>query len=541
MSIKTKFSPLGYLFPKTPQVQLTITCNINVDNIYLNGISIAQNTDTITVLVNKGLICDIYATKNGYNDSLHQNFIIYKNKTIELNLSISELETLYLTINSGEDGKFIIPFNQYRQVAYNWKIDWGDGTGWKTYSGTGTTNSGITYSDYETNHNYTIRIKNNGTTLGWLQAFGFELTVTNNDTSPSSLHNKNKVLFVNGILDKNMFTITDTLPHYTFAYMFQDCKNLKLGNNFTLPQNIINAGNYICQFMFQNCSSIDSLKTLTLPQNLIQVGENFCYGMFQNCTSLEDLSNFNLPQNITQVGINFCYKMFQDCISLESLSNLTLPQSLINMNNYTFGFMFYNCTSLNNLSNFNFPQNMTNAPQIGFAQSMFQNCTSLETLGNMKIPNITSINNNIKNIAIRVPSNFDYTLTHDKVPTYISYFEQTFMNCTSLKTGFTSFLNNWSNATQALIDYCWIIMFIQVRGDAPATHTVPFNFRVFRQMFQNCSSLQENIYPSNIKPLSFIPTLNWVDGPIGRPINETRQTFADCPQTYISTLNEGWK
>lgn len=514
MSIKSKFSPLGYLYPKTPQVELTIHCNVSVDDIYLNGVSIAQNTDEVTIQVNQGLICDIYATKDGYNDSLHQNFIIYENKSTELHLSVSELETLYLTVNSGDDGKFIIPFNQYRQVAYNWKVDWGDGTGWHEYNGIGRTNTGITYSNYEANNTYTIKIKNNGTTAGWLQAFGFEPTVTQVDTSPSSLHNKNKVLLINGILDKNMFTVTDTLPDYTCAYMFQDCKNLKLGDDFTLPQDINKAGNYVCQFMFQNCAAIDDLQNLTLFENLIQAGINFCYGMFQNCIALETMSNFTLPQNLISIG------------------------------NYAFAYMFENNTSLITLNNFNFPQNLRNAPRIGFAYCMFKTCTALEDLGNMTIPNITSINNNEI-----IYSNFTYynngKYYNYTTPTVISYFEQTFYGCSSLKTGIAAFLSNWTNATQFLIDYHETVNFKAYAWNTNInTTTFNVNSRLFTGAFAYCSSIEENITPT-IKPLSFIPEFNIISitpssggfGISGRG----RGTFTGCPDAYISTLDIGWK
>lgn len=518
MSIKSKFSPLGYLFPKTPQVELIIHCNISVDNIYLNGLSIAQNTDEVTIQINQGLQCDIYATKDGYNDSLHQQFIIYENEQHDLSLSVSELETLYLTINSGDDGKFIIPFNQYRPVAYNWKIDWGDGTGWHTYSGTGATNTGITYSDYEANNAYTIKIKNNGTTAGWLNAFGFEPTITNVDTSPSSLKNKNKVLLVDGILDKNMFTSSsqNKFPDYCCAYMFQDCKNLKIGDDFTLPQDILLAGDYVCQFMFQNCSSINNL------------------------------NNFNLTQSLTNVGINFGYGMFQKCVNLEDLGSLTLPQNLTDVGNYFCAYMFENDSMLEALNNFNFPQSLQNAPRIGFAYSMFKNCIAIEDLGIMKIPNITSINNNEI-----IYSNFtcydgrkmyNYTTS-----TVISYFEQTFYGCASLKTGIIAFLSNWTNATQFMIDYHESVNFKAAffTSNLKTVRTFDVNSRVFMGMFTNCISLEENITPS-IKPLSFAPASNIVSITTLSNLNFgitsfSRGTFSGCPQAYISTLDQGWK
>lgn len=516
MSIKTKFSPLGYLFPKTPQVELTIHCNVSVDNIYLNGVSVAQNTNEVTISVNQGLQCDIYAVKDGYNDSLHENFIIYENEQHNLSLSVSELETLYLTINSGDDGKFIIPFNQYRQVQYNWKIDWGDGTGWHQYNGIGRTNTGIEYSNYEANNNYTIRIKNNSSNTGWLLAFGFEPTVTQVDTSPSSLYNKNKVLLVDGQLDINMFSVSNNnVADYTCAYMFQDCRNLKIGDDFNLPQDIITTNAYFCQFMFQNCSSIDNLKNFNLPQSLTSCGINFCYGIFQKCTDLEDLSNLTLPQNLINVGNYFCSNMFQNCISLSILRN------------------------------FNFPQNLRNVPKVGFAYGMFQNCISLETLGNMRIPNITSINNNIIDYF-----NFTYYDSHGNyynytTKAYISYFEQTFYGCTALKTGIIAFLSNWTNATQFLIDYHETINFqVKFFSSYYTETTFNVNSRVFRSMFENCTSLEENL-TSAIKPLSFSPNANITyitSNPNGFGITtESRKTFRGCPSAYVSTLDNIWK
>lgn len=570
MSIKTRFSPLGYLFPKTPQVQLTISCNVSVDKIYLNDEVVAENTISVTLNVNKGLICNIRAERSGYNTAYLNKFIIYSNISKQLTLTTFDEDTLYLTINSGDDGKFIVPLNQYRPYEYKWIIDWGDGN-IDTYNGTGGYNSGITHNYNNANTTYTITIKKDGNVTGWLKAFGFD--ITQNDIGPSSLDNKNKVLIVDGKLNESMFIDTNTITMQEIdfntmqpigdptilqqtktmvnnicAYMFQDCKNLTFGDTFTFLDdfsNDITITTGFCQSMFQGCTSLDDLKNFTLPNtNIVNVSDYFCQSIFQGCTSLVNLDdNFNLPQNITNVGTNFCYKMFQDCIALENLSNLILPQSLINMGNYTFGFMFYNCTSLNNLSNFNFPQNMTNAPQIGFAQSMFQNCTSLENLGNMKIPNITSINNNVyTNIGTIYTNNiFWLPYLYSVVPHHISYFEQTFMNCISLKTGLTSFLSNWTNATQTLIDYHWIV---RRKLDQSLIHTqddFPYDYAVFMKMFKNCSSLQENIYPINIKSLSFIPIVNILSGIGADAIYDTRETFAGCPAAYISSLNTNWK
>ena len=180
MSINTKFSPLGYLYPKTPQVQVTINVNISVDNIYLNGISIAQNTNTITVNVNQGLICNVKVEEQDYGTVNLQQFICYNDTIKDVYMSAETTETLYLSINSGEEAEFIIPLNQYRPVAYNWNIDWGDDI-IETRSGVGAFNTGIVHQYPNKNTLYTIKIKRNEQTNydEWLLAFGFDDETTN--------------------------------------------------------------------------------------------------------------------------------------------------------------------------------------------------------------------------------------------------------------------------------------------------------------------------------------------------------------------------
>lgn len=545
MSIKTKFSPLGYLFPKTPQVNLTINVNISVDNIYLNGVSIAQNTNTVTIPVNQGLICNVKVEEQDYGTVNLEQFICYSNTTKDVYMSTETTETLYLSINSGEEAEFIIPLNQYRPVAYNWNIDWGDGI-IETHSGTGTFNTGIVHQYSNKNTLYTIKIKRNEQTNydEWLLAFGFD-DETTNVYGPSSQTNKDKVLLVDGKLDEHMFFsimnqqgqgyILNPVRNNVCAYMFSGCSNLKLGNSFTLPNhNVVKqVGNNFCRGMFKNCTSLDDLKNMNLDISFHNCGD-YCFAeMFMNDVNLSNISKLSLDMyyddndddyygGIQGCGTYFASQMFRNCYAIEDLKLFNLPSSLglQNISNFTCSEMFRNCNHLININNLQFSTHITNAPQQGFALRMFQDCSLLETIEGLLLPNITSINNNI---------------ISDRTGTTYGYFESAFENCTKLKTGLVTFLSYWTNATEFMINYHWndylVIPYTQF--------TIPVQFKTFYKMFKNCISIEENLTPS-IKPLSFTPertiSTDW-----DSQDEIERQTFRNCPSTVIATLNDGWK
>lgn len=530
MSIKTRFSPLGYLYPKNPKVKLTIVCNIVCDNIYLNGVSVAQNVSQIENLeVNKGLICNIKFEASGYDTLILAQQIVYEDTTIEG--YIGTIDTLILNINSGDEGEFYIPLNHFRQVNYNWNIKWGDGTPTQNVSGIySSSNTGILHKYPNKNTNYTINITSNSNSNAWLLAFGFDETTTN--YGPHSLINKNKVLIVDGELTENMFydimrpagrtPVDMSQQNYKFAYMFNDCRNLQFGDSFTMPihDNIAQVGYAYCTCMFQNCISLTSLKNFQFDGHHLDSldpdnSEGYCAHMFAGCINLVDLGNFSIgtyindedeemyqgPQNFSVAAFT---GMFQNCQSLQSLQNFILcdpiSTTIIELKPMTFSLMFFNCKLLNDLSNFAFPKGIIKASYQAVGYQMFYGCISLITIpSTIKIPNVNELYRN--------------TLWYRNGEPYKhGYFESAFENCTSLSTGFITFLSNWTNATQDLID----------------THRNEYTleYYVLFKTFKNCSNIQE-ILTTSIKPLSFTP-------------NHKRFTFQNCPLEYVNQLNANW-
>jgi len=116
--------------------------------------------------------------------------------------------------------------------AYDWNIDWGDGTAVQHATGTGAnTSAGITHT-YATVGQYQIKIIPAGSTTGWLRAFGFY----NNTSGANVQTNKNKVVSPDTPLTVAMYAApgATSVANDVCRYMFYNCQgyNFMLGSNF---------------------------------------------------------------------------------------------------------------------------------------------------------------------------------------------------------------------------------------------------------------------------------------------------------------------
>jgi glutathionyl-hydroquinone reductase len=102
--------------------------------------------------------------------------------------------------------------------AYNWIIDWGDGSPLQPVSGTSSDSSGINH-DYNIANEYQITIKSNGiATMGWMNAFGFNL----GSSGANIQTNKNMFKSIDSSITDNMRSATST---YRFAHIFYGARN----------------------------------------------------------------------------------------------------------------------------------------------------------------------------------------------------------------------------------------------------------------------------------------------------------------------------
>ncbi len=285
---------------------------------------------------------------------------------------------------------FCVPTSGYLDMsygkAYSWYIDWGDNTGKKIYTQTGSANAagavGIKH-EYTKAGTYCITITPNGSQDAWLGAFGF----SEGKSGANATLNKKKVVKVISPLTPKMTRTQEQLnsgesPTGEWIYTFFGCENLTMGEEFNFPQEITTVGNYYAAYMFYGCSGSDFTmnEAFNLPQEITEVGTSFVEGMFYGCLGNDFTMNevFNLPQEITEVGTSFAEGMFYNCSGNNFMMNevFNLPQDIVTVESRFAKDMFCKCSGSKFTMNeaFNLPQEITEVKNL-FAESMFYSCS----------------------------------------------------------------------------------------------------------------------------------------------------------------------
>jgi hypothetical protein len=281
---------------------------------------------------------------------------------------------LILHIDAGAGKSFTIPTNNV--WAYDWYIDWGDGTPEAHETGTGAIDAGISHG-FPGDDVYVISIRAEGDTGH--AAFGF---LGGSDGSNAG-ENKQKLLKALGHINEN--TGADEFPS-AWAYCFSGCTNLNEVSASLLPA-IPNGTSGIFSYMFENCSSLESLpEGFSLPEVPNGTSGIFSY-MFSGCNLKSLPEGFSLPAVPKGTSEIFSY-MFHNCSSLESLpEGFSLPE-VPNGTNEIFSYMFHNCSSLESLpGGFTLPE-VPNGTSYIFP-GMFSGCYSLKSLpGGFTLPEV---------------------------------------------------------------------------------------------------------------------------------------------------------
>ncbi|MDR1560920.1 MAG: hypothetical protein LBS23_01030, partial [Holosporaceae bacterium] len=196
-----------------------------------------------------------------------------------------EPPTLKLTIDSGSDGKFILPIRN--GTTNNLSIDWGDGTS-QTYTATPTNYDGVSHTYTNANKQYVISISgrsvfdgtiNSGN--GGMLGFGF----LSGSTGYNVAANKEKLLKVEGrlnsLLKKEDLTPIDLSTidkSYLYSFTFYRCTKLT-----SIPNNLFEgisgpAASLMFYCTFQECTSLKDI-----PANLFGgISGNAAFNMFDS-------------------------------------------------------------------------------------------------------------------------------------------------------------------------------------------------------------------------------------------------------------------
>jgi hypothetical protein len=240
---------------------------------------------------------------------------------------------LILRVDAGADKAFTIPANN--SWAYDWYIDWGDGTAEEHKTGTGALNAGIGHT-FPADEEYDITIRAAGNTGH--AAFGFR----NIASGPNAGANKQKLLKALGHLAEN--TSVAEFPD-AWAYCFYDCTSLNEVSAALLPA-VPNGTSRIFHRMFYGCGSLAALPPgFTLPA-VPNGTDSIFHCMFAGCGSLAALPDgFTLPA-VPEGTSSIFAEMFFGCSSLAALPDgFTLP-AVANGTSWIFAEMFSGCSSL---------------------------------------------------------------------------------------------------------------------------------------------------------------------------------------------------
>ena len=250
------------------------------------------------------------------------------------------------------------PFSISAQKKWNGKLEYTNGSGWKTWDG-----SVIASGEIENNHCIYLRGTGNS-------------KITGTVASSAKWHISGTNIACNGDIDLLLDYSTvksgnrPAMASGCYAYMFYGCTSLTAAPS--LPATTLVSSCYYS--MFQDCTSLTTAPSL--PATTLAI---LCYSsMFYGCTSLTAAPS--LPATTLA---NYCYYyMFQGCTSLTTAT--ALPATTLANNCYSS--MFRGCTSL------------TAAPSLPATTLanycyyyMFQGCTSLTTA--TALPATTLANN----------------------------------------------------------------------------------------------------------------------------------------------------
>jgi hypothetical protein len=141
-------------------------------------------------------------------------------------MTVSEMTAMIEVVSASTDSK------DDPMYAYDWNINWGDGTAAERKTGTGASTSARIAHTYSAAGQYQITITPAGSTTGWFKAFGF----SDNTSGANVQTNKNKVVSPDTSITVGMFAVpgATNVGNDVCQSWFDSCKgkNLRLRADF---------------------------------------------------------------------------------------------------------------------------------------------------------------------------------------------------------------------------------------------------------------------------------------------------------------------
>ena len=209
-----------------------------------------------------------------------------------------------LYIRIAAEGRMNVPLYFSQTVAGGVTIDWGDGSGTETLSGTGNVNTAHTYQGVG---DYVITLDPaDGCTLG--------LGEGSSSYCVMGSTGNNGIVYCNMLHKVELGRGVTSIGSYAFRY----CYSLA---SVSIPDGVTSIGSYA----FYSCYSLASI---TIPDGVTSIGSY----AFQNCSSMASVT---ISDSVTSIGnytFRYCYP----------LASITIPDGVTRIGNY----VFQSCYSL---------------------------------------------------------------------------------------------------------------------------------------------------------------------------------------------------
>ena len=207
-----------------------------------------------------------------------------------------------------DDTAFAIPITG--AFAYDWWINWGDGT---PLEHTGGTDMSIPHT-YPSAGRYHITIRPAGEVTAWFRAF--RCTPTHADCI--------KIISPDSLLTVAMVAApgATTVPSDSFGHFLRNCTGIDftMGDHFGFAQEwekVTSVGSRFFSYAFAYCNGNNFTmgRRFNFPQHITNVNDEFGVYAFTTCNGSAFTMNdiCNLPQALLVGGYRFCRAMFAYC------------------------------------------------------------------------------------------------------------------------------------------------------------------------------------------------------------------------------------
>ena len=230
-------------------------------------------------------------------------------------------------------------------ILYNWNIDWGDGISENKFDASSSKDPRINWIPhiYEHPGTYTITIRPNKDTFGWMRAWG---TYSIYD-SEKVYDNAYKIISFDYVTNKSFMESETLYGIYYMAYTFRSSISKPANEILTVnEEGITRIQNYYRCCQYEYCIHLLNTTQEYLPSSITHIEMAFRDGQYNYCMSLIEAAKEYLPTNIVGIGDGFRCNQYGNCHNLQIPAKEYIPKNVKVIENHYRRSQYLNCVSL---------------------------------------------------------------------------------------------------------------------------------------------------------------------------------------------------